>query len=244
MCAASMAAAGAYTVGGGFWEAGAPDWERTRYLLMFGVAEDHDGNGIKAGLSAMRGRGARVVAVNPARTGYAAIADEWIAIRPGTDGAFVLGLVHELLRGGRVDLEFVVRYTNLPWLVIRDAGGAEDGLFARDADGSIRMATYRTSQKIKNIQRDPKVTLLAETGTEYAQLMGVVIYGEAEIVDDYDLVIDTLLRAGGATGLPNDPEEAAKVRESMHGTASKRYVIHIRPQRIVSWNHAKLKGTY
>jgi len=68
--------------------------------------------------------------------------------------------------------------------------------------------------------------------------------GEAEIVDDYDLVIDTLLRAGGATGLPNDPEEAAKVRESMHGTASKRYVIHIRPQRIVSWNHAKLKGTY
>jgi hypothetical protein len=116
--------------------------------------------------------------------------------------------------------------------------------FARDADGSIRMATYRTSQKIKNIQRDPKVTLLAETGTEYAQLMGVVIYGEAEIVDDYDLVIDTLLRAGGATGLPNDPEEAAKVRESMHGTASKRYAIHIRPQRIVSWNHAKLKGTY
>lgn len=117
--------------------------------------------------------------------------------------------------------------------------------FARDEDGSIRMGTYQSSQKIKNIRRDPKVTLLCESGTEYTELRGVILYGTAEIVDDYDLVVDTLLRASGqAPGLPTDPEQANAIREAMRGTASKRYVIRIRPERVVSWNHAKLGGTY
>jgi len=42
--------------------------------------------------------------------------------------------------------------------------------FALDPDGSIRMATYRTSQKILNIQRDPRVSILCESGVEYAVL--------------------------------------------------------------------------
>ena len=70
----------------------------TRYFLLFGVAEDHDSNPIKLGLSRLKARGAKIVAINPVRTGYAAIADEWIGIRPGTDGLFILALVHELLR--------------------------------------------------------------------------------------------------------------------------------------------------
>jgi anaerobic selenocysteine-containing dehydrogenase len=48
-CSVNMAAAGFYTIGGSFWEFGEPDWERPRYFLMFGVAEDHDSNPIKAG---------------------------------------------------------------------------------------------------------------------------------------------------------------------------------------------------
>ena len=70
------------------------------------------------------------------RTGYSAIADEWVAIRPGTDRLFVLSLVHELLKAGRVDLDFLVRYTNAGWLVIDDAGAADHGLFARDDAGT------------------------------------------------------------------------------------------------------------
>ena len=38
----NMAAAGMYTLGGSFWEFGEPDWDRTRFFMMFGVAEDHD----------------------------------------------------------------------------------------------------------------------------------------------------------------------------------------------------------
>ena len=135
-CSVNMAAAGLYTIGGSFWEFGEPDWEHSRYFVMFGVAEDHDSNPIKIGLGKLKGRGAKFVSVNPVRTGYSAIADEWIGIRPGTDGLLVLAIVHELLRARRVDLDYLVRYTNAHWLVIRDPGAADDGLFARDADGN------------------------------------------------------------------------------------------------------------
>ena len=136
-CSVNMAAGGMYTLGGSFWEFGEPDWDRCRYLLMFGVAEDHDSNPIKLGLSKIKERGAKFVSVNPVRTGYSAIADEWLGITPGTDGLFVLALVHELLRAGRVDVGYLQRWTNAGWLVIEDPGAADDGLFARDGDGRV-----------------------------------------------------------------------------------------------------------
>jgi anaerobic selenocysteine-containing dehydrogenase len=131
-CSVNMAGAGFYTIGGSFWEFGAPDWDLARYFLMFGVAEDHDSNPIKIGLGRLRARGVKIVSVNPVRTGYSAIADEWLAIRPGTDGLFVLALVHELLRAGRIDAASLAATTNAPWLVIDDPGAADHGLFARD----------------------------------------------------------------------------------------------------------------
>jgi anaerobic selenocysteine-containing dehydrogenase len=134
-CSVNMAAAGLYSIGGSFWEFGEPDWEHARYFLMFGVAEDHASNPIKIGLGKLKGRGAKFVSVNPVRTGYSAIADEWIGVRPGTDGMLVLALVHELLKADKVDLDYLVRYTNAPWLVIKDPGAADDGLFARDDKG-------------------------------------------------------------------------------------------------------------
>ena len=73
--------------------------------------------------------------MNPVKTGYSAVADEWVGIRPGTDGLFVLSLVHELLQADRIDLDFLARYTNAAWLVVRNPGGADDGLFVRNADG-------------------------------------------------------------------------------------------------------------
>ena len=140
LCSVNMAAAGLYTIGGSFWEFGEVDWERTRYFMMFGVCEDHASNPLKIGLGQLKGRPAdrraKVVSVNPVKTGYSAIADEWLGIRPGTDGLFVMALIHELLRADRIDAPYLVRYTNAPWLVIQDPGGAGDGLFARDKDGN------------------------------------------------------------------------------------------------------------
>ncbi len=136
LCSVNMAAAGLYTIGGSFWEFGEVDWARTRYFMMFGVAEDHDSNPIKIGLGTLKGReDTKFVSINPVRTGYSAIADEWLGIRPGTDGLFVMSLIHQLLNNQKVDLDYLVRYTNAPWLVINQPGQADDGLIARDSDG-------------------------------------------------------------------------------------------------------------
>lgn len=136
-CSVNMAAGGLYTIGGSFWEFGEPDWDNTRYFMLFGVAEDHDSNPIKIGLGKLKARGAKVVSINPCRTGYNAIADDWIGIRPGTDGLFVFALIHELLKAGRVDLDYLLRYTNAHTLVIQEPGAADDGLFVRDIDGNL-----------------------------------------------------------------------------------------------------------
>ena len=135
-CSVNMAAGGLYTIGSAFWEFGEPDWEHTKYFMMFGVAEDHDSNPIKTGLGKLKTRGARFVSVNPVRTGYSAIADEWIGIRPGTDGLFVIALIHELLKAGTIDEQYLVRYTNAHWLVVDAPGSAGHGLYIRDEDGT------------------------------------------------------------------------------------------------------------
>ncbi|MBM3514331.1 MAG: formate dehydrogenase [Alphaproteobacteria bacterium] len=135
-CSVNMAAAGIYSIGGSLWEFGEPDWEHTKYLMMFGVAEDHDSNPIKIGIGKIKANGAKFVSVNPARTGYSAVADEWLGIRPGTDGLFVLAIVHELLKAGQIDLDYLARYTNAPWLVIAEPGAPDDGLFLTDAAGN------------------------------------------------------------------------------------------------------------
>ena len=129
-CSVNMAAAGIYTIGGAFWEFGQPDWENTKLFMIFGVAEDHDSNPIKMGLGRLKERGSRVIAVNPIRTGYNAIADEWIGISPGTDGQFILALVHEILKAGKIDIEYLAKYTNAPVLL-----DPESGLLIRDKDG-------------------------------------------------------------------------------------------------------------
>lgn len=134
-CSVNMAAAGITTIGGSFWEFGAPDWERTKLFVLFGVAEDHDSNPIKIGISKLKKRGARFVSVNPVRTGYSSVADNWLGIRPGTDGLLILSIVHELLQARKIDIDYLVRYSNAPWLVIDAPDTAEHGLFARNQDG-------------------------------------------------------------------------------------------------------------
>lgn len=160
-CSVNMAAGGLYSIGGSFWEFGEPDWENTRYFMMFGVAEDHDSNPIKIGLGKLKTQGlAKFVSVNPVKTGYSAIADEWLGVRPGTDGLFVLSLVHELLRAEKIDWDFLVRYTNAPWLVIDAPGTADDGLFLRDADGKPQAWDIEKGMAVDALSADLKPALV------------------------------------------------------------------------------------
>ena len=134
-CSVNMAAAGIYTIGGAFWEFGSPDWERTKLFVMFGVAEDHDSNPIKMGIGKLKKNGGRFVSVNPVRTGYSAVADNWLGVRPGTDGLLILSVIHELFRMQKIDVDYLLRYSNAPFLVIDAPGTADHGLIARDKNG-------------------------------------------------------------------------------------------------------------
>ncbi|TDK43921.1 molybdopterin oxidoreductase family protein [Antarcticimicrobium luteum] len=134
-CSVNMATAGIYTMGGAFWEFGQPDWDHTKLFILFGVAEDHDSNPIKMGIGRIKARGARVIGVNPVRTGYNAVADDWVGITPGTDGLLILSLIHVLMKSGKIDLDYLARYTNAPCLVAQAPGTDQDGLLLRDGDG-------------------------------------------------------------------------------------------------------------
>ena len=134
-CSVNMAAAGLYTMGYAFWEFGDPDWDRTKYFMLWGVAEDHNSNPMKIGIEKLKSHGGKFVGINPARTGYQAVADEWVPIRPGTDAMLALSMVHVLLSRELFDWEFLIRYTNAPFLVVQSPGEKGDGLIYRDEAG-------------------------------------------------------------------------------------------------------------
>ena len=130
-CSVNMAAGMIYTIGGSFWEFGGPDLDRAKLFVMLGTAEDHHSNPMKIALAKFKRDGGRFVSVNPVRSGYSAIADEWVPIRPGTDGAFLLAVIHEILARGLYDRDFVVQYSNAGELVNADPASDELGMFVR-----------------------------------------------------------------------------------------------------------------
>ena len=136
-CSVNMAAGMIYTIGGSFWEFGGPDLDRAKLFVMIGTAEDHHSNPMKAALSKFKRDGGRFIAINPIRTGYAAIADEWVPIRPGTDGALFMALIRELISLGLYDRDFVARYTNAGQLVNQDEASDDFGMMLRNPEGDV-----------------------------------------------------------------------------------------------------------
>lgn len=115
--------------------------------------------------------------------------------------------------------------------------------FAVDDDDSLICTTFSKSQKVLNWKRDPKASLLIESGTEYAELQGVVIYAQTEVIEDYDLVVDTLVKIN-SRGRELSDEQRDKLRESVKGNARKRVGLRFVPERYITWDHKKLGGRY
>jgi len=116
--------------------------------------------------------------------------------------------------------------------------------FVSDDDFVVSMATFRGTQKIANLQRDPRVSLLVESGREYAELKGVVIYGSAELSEDPDAIIATLKAASQKETTETDAAKRRAADAGMQKSASKRILIRVKPNRILSWDHSKLHGAY
>jgi anaerobic selenocysteine-containing dehydrogenase len=136
-CSVNMAAGMIYTIGGSFWEFGGPDLERSKLFIMIGTAEDHHSNPLKSAISGFKRNGGRFIAINPVRSGYAAIADEWVPIRPGTDGALLLALIRELIVLGLYDREFLARYSNAGQLVNQQEDSDHFGLMMRNPGADV-----------------------------------------------------------------------------------------------------------
>ncbi|WP_028491471.1 molybdopterin oxidoreductase family protein [Thioalkalivibrio sp. ALE19] len=161
-CSVNMAAGGLYTTGFAFWEFGDPDWDRTKYHMLWGVAEDHASNPIKIGLEKLKRNGGKFVAINPVRTGYQAIADEWVGIKPGTDGLFALSMLHVLLKNSQFDWDFLVRYTNATQLVVQTPGQQGDGLILRDDNDNPLVWELEKEDFVDGSQVDIKPALFGE----------------------------------------------------------------------------------
>ncbi len=114
-------------------------------------------------------------------------------------------------------------------------------------DGRVVFRSFTKSQKIVNLRRNPKLTVLAETGEEYAELRGVMIKGVAELVDDRDYVLRIYgkIMAQYTMGDAAPEELSPEALEAAFGRyADKNTAVIVQPEQIVSWDHTKLGGVY
>jgi nitroimidazol reductase NimA-like FMN-containing flavoprotein (pyridoxamine 5'-phosphate oxidase superfamily) len=110
-------------------------------------------------------------------------------------------------------------------------------MFSAVVDGKIAFWTYRTSRKAYNLARDPRVTCLVETGTDYFELRGLMIYGNARVLteqNDVRYVGSRVVRR--MMGLRDDDAIDSIVGE----TAAKRHAYVVEPTGVASWDHRKL----
>src|SRR5262245_42424555 len=108
-------------------------------------------------------------------------------------------------------------------------------------DGDLCFWTYGKSQKVGNLRRDPRITVLVATGEKYEELRGVSVSGRAELVDD----LDEVLRFGEAVFERYwGPIENDVVREGVHTMGAKRVLVRVKAEKTVTWDHSKLGGVY
>lgn len=110
-------------------------------------------------------------------------------------------------------------------------------------EGEVWVWTYAKSQKVRNLERDPRATVLVEAGHDYSELRGAMIEAEAQIHRDRDTVLgfaeELTLRYGENISSLGDDARAA-----LEAQAPKRVAIHFKPQRTATWDHRKLGGRY
>ena len=107
-------------------------------------------------------------------------------------------------------------------------------------EGRIAFWTYASSQKIKNLERDPRISCLVETGTDYFELAGVSITGTAEIIRDKDRIREigtavTHAMSGGA-------DLGDFGRDIVEKQVQKRVAVLVTPTKVASWDHSKMAG--
>lgn len=102
--------------------------------------------------------------------------------------------------------------------------------------------TYAKSQKVANLHRLAQATVLVEAGTEYTALRGVSMECDVEILDDVEQVAAIGFELTGR--MVGNAEVATSAGQFVRAQAQKRVGLVFRPTKVISWDHAKLGGTY
>jgi len=113
--------------------------------------------------------------------------------------------------------------------------------------GRVVFRSFTKSQKIVNLQRDPRLTVLSETGIAYSELRGVMIRGTGRLIDDPAYVLDTYRRLAAKYPIIG-PEPVAlddTASEAAFGRlATKNTAVVVEPEKVISWDHTRLGGGY
>ncbi len=103
--------------------------------------------------------------------------------------------------------------------------------------------TYGRSQKVVNLRRDPRITIMAEAGDKYEELRGITVTGTAEIIDEREAVYDFGMNIFQRYWGPVEGDLTA-VRQGVETMGAKRVLIVVHPEDTASWDHRKLGGVY
>jgi len=127
------------------------------------------------------------------------------------------------------------------WYVLREAPEGEPG-------PRLWSWTYAASQKVRNLERDPRASVQVEAGELYHELRGVSLECEVTIHRDTDRVaelgLEIFTRYASPRGEPPPPELPEEVAEVVRRQAGKRVGLEFREVRRTSWDHGKLGGVY
>jgi Pyridoxamine 5'-phosphate oxidase len=142
------------------------------------------------------------------------------------------------------------------WYVLREPASLESaprGLASREPATTeqgprLWSWTYGASQKVRNLERDPRATLQVESGEAYEELRGVMFECDVIVHRDIDVVAplgaEIILRNSVARGVEPPPELPSEVRAMVAGQAVKRVGLEFVERRRASWDHRKLAGVY
>ena len=143
-----------------------------------------------------------------------------------------------VLRGGPAD--------QMPPTTVLD--GAGDDRCSTGAQPRLWSWTYAASQKVRNLERDPRATLLLETGEAYEELRGVMFECDVVVHRDIETVAplgaEILLRNSVPRGVEPPAALPGEVRAMVDAQAAKRVGLEFVERRRASWDHRKLAGVY
>ena len=116
------------------------------------------------------------------------------------------------------------------------------GMWFLPAGDELQMWTYGKSQKVHNLRRDPRCALLIEAGDSYTELRGVLVRGEARIIEDHEEILHIGTALADRYSVPATGEAAKRApEEEIERQAAKRVGLAVPMKRVVSWDHSKLR---